>query len=325
MTSNFLFNLLSKLKLKPYQIEALRGDGSNRKFYRVFLKRESLILIWPQKGEYGLKEARSYYLLGNFFRNHKIPVPEIKIYEPKKGILLVEDLGDYRLYDLKKKSKKYYYQTLEHLCAMQSLKDHFPIENTLEAPFYTFEFLWEKEVKYFLEWYGEKYQKIIFDKASIDELKTWLKNRTNFNHLVVMHRDFQSKNLMVKKSRVYIIDFQGARIGPPTYDIASLLNDPYVNLGKNKEDLLNYYLNLVSYDRELFRRELRILSLIRIMQALGAYCRLFLKEKKNWFRNYIPSGEEKLKKLIKDLKREEGEKNLPSLFLFLLRFFCTSL
>lgn len=90
-----------------------------------------------------------------------------------------------------------------------------------------------------------------------------------------MHRDFQSKNLMVKKSRVYIIDFQGARIGPPTYNVASLLNDLYGNLEKIKENLLKYYLDLVSYDRELFIRKLKILNLIRTIQTLGAYCKLF--------------------------------------------------
>jgi len=44
-----------------------------------------------------------------------------------------------------------------------------------------------------------------------------------------MHRDFQSKNLMIKNEQIFVIDFQGARLGPPSYDLASLLFDPYVN------------------------------------------------------------------------------------------------
>ncbi len=320
MNFNFLFSILSDLKLKPYKIEALRGDGSDRKFFRLFFKNETFILILPQKDEYGLKEAKAYYSLGNFFKKYKIPVPEIKFYEPKRGILLIEDLGNCRLYDLKRKRKFYYYQALEHLSALQSLNKEFPLEDTLDTPFYDFEFLWEKEVKYFLQWYVEKYKKISLDEKFVEEFKIWVKEKANFNNLTVMHRDFQSKNLMIKKKKVYIIDFQGARLGPPGYDVASLLYDPYAELEEKRKELLDYYLALNDkYNKELFKKELKFLSLIRLMQTLGAYCKLSLKDKKIWFKNYIYSGEKRLKTLIKILK-EEGEKNLPSLLLFFFRF-----
>ena len=45
-----------------------------------------------------------------------------------------------------------------------------------------------------------------------------------------LHRDFQSRNLMVKEGRLYVIDFQGSRKGPSQYDLAALLLDPYVQL-----------------------------------------------------------------------------------------------
>ena len=67
-----LFQLVKTLfHLQPVKIEKLKGDGSNRKFFRIFFNNSSLILILPQEGEYGLKEAYSYYELGNFFhKNH---------------------------------------------------------------------------------------------------------------------------------------------------------------------------------------------------------------------------------------------------------------
>lgn len=320
MNLNFLSKIFSILKLKPQKIEPLQGDGSNRKFFRVFLKKDTFILILPQKGEYGLKEAKVYFNLGSFFKKNQIPVPEIKFYDPETGILLVEDLGNSRLYDLKKKKTAYYYQALEHLFSLQRLKEIFPIEETLETPFYDFEFLWEREIKYFLEWYVKKYKKINLKEEIIFEFQSWIKNKIKFNHLVVMHRDFQSKNLMIKKGKVYIIDFQGARLGPPAYDLASLLKDPYVELKKEKE-LLNYYLNLTNYDKESFEKEFQILSFIRILQTLGAFSKLSLKEKKIWFKDFIPSGERKLIRIIKNFEKREGKTTLPFLLLFFLRFF----
>ena len=47
---------------------------------------------------------------------------------------------------------------------------------------------------------------------------------------VLCHRDYHSRNLMLHDDRLYIIDFQDARMGPDTYDLVSLLRDSYVDL-----------------------------------------------------------------------------------------------
>ena len=47
---------------------------------------------------------------------------------------------------------------------------------------------------------------------------------------VLCHRDYHSRNLMLHDGSLYIIDFQDARMGPDTYDLASLLRDSYVDL-----------------------------------------------------------------------------------------------
>ena len=62
---------------------------------------------------------------------------------------------------------------------------------------------------------------------------------------VLCHRDYHSRNLMYHQERLYIIDFQDARMGPDTYDLASLLRDAYVDLPEQTvNDLLTYFLAL---------------------------------------------------------------------------------
>lgn len=292
--------LLKSFKIKPYKIKPLRGDGSNRSFYRLYFKNYTLILIFPQPGEYGLKEARAYYEFGNFLYYYKIPVPEIKFWDPESGILIVEDLGDKKLCMIKN-PLPLYYKTLEILISLQNLAPIFPKDKTLENPIYNFEFLWEKEINYFLNWYLGKYKNIKLDPHLVDEVFLWAKEKSQFSSLVVMHRDFQSKNLIIKKDKIFIIDFQGVRLGPPSYDLASLLHDPYVSYFKDLKDifkLVDYYLNLTKYPYEEFYEEFKFLSIIRLMQALAAYCKLSALGK-YWFKKYIPVAEIKLFNLMK--------------------------
>ncbi len=292
---------LKNLRLSYSKIEPLIGDGSNRKFFRIHLKHNSLILILPQEGEYGLKEARSYYELGKFFYEHGIPVPKINFFDPKTGLLLVEDLGNTRLFDVKVFSEKFYLKAIHILIKLQKLVSKFPIEKTLDTPVYNLEFLWEKEINYFLEWYVKRYRKQNISNSLIENLFLWAKENAVFIDMVVMHRDFQSKNLMVKNKNLYLIDFQGARIGPPAYDLASLLIDPYVNFFNDLDTIflwINHYVKLTSYSLEIFFKEFKFLAIIRLMQALAAYCKLSYSEK-NWFKNYIKIAEKRLKIILK--------------------------
>ena len=62
---------------------------------------------------------------------------------------------------------------------------------------------------------------------------------------VLCHRDYHSRNLMLHDGRLYIIDFQDARMGPDTYDLVSLLRDSYVDLPEQTVDeLIAYFLAL---------------------------------------------------------------------------------
>jgi aminoglycoside/choline kinase family phosphotransferase len=130
---------------------------------------------------------------------------------------------------------------------------------------------------------------------------------TEFHHLAtrvstfpktVMHRDFQSQNIMISAHEaVRVIDYQGARMGPPAYDLVSILWDPYYPLHQGqREELIDYYISRMKeqgdghFDEALFRETVLPCRLQRHMQALGAYSFLSLIKRKNYFLKYIPEA-----------------------------------
>jgi aminoglycoside/choline kinase family phosphotransferase len=123
----------------------------------------------------------------------------------------------------------------------------------------------------------------------------------------IIHRDFQSQNIMITKGNApRVIDYQGARIGPPAYDIASILWDPYHRLDDSmRERLLNYYTEKIRETHSPIHPEtLIICCLQRHMQALGAYAFLSKIKGKKYFFKYIPEGLRLLKEDISVLKQE---------------------
>ncbi|HZE20805.1 MAG TPA: phosphotransferase, partial [Desulfobaccales bacterium] len=110
-----------------------------------------------------------------------------------------------------------------------------------------------------------------------------------------LHRDFQSRNLFITGGRLRVIDFQGGRMGPLGYDLASLLIDPYVNLSPTwRAEFLDYYLELLQdrleVDPMAFREQYYHLSIYRNLQVLGAYAYLTKVKGKDNFARYIPAA-----------------------------------
>jgi aminoglycoside/choline kinase family phosphotransferase len=122
----------------------------------------------------------------------------------------------------------------------------------------------------------------------------------------LLHRDFQSRNIMLPGSRVGVIDWQGARIGPLGYDLASLLIDPYVGLTPGCADCVfrTYREHLRNYDTtrvDPFRRLYPYLAVQRNLQMLGAFAHLSRKMGKTTFEAYIPPAVASLRSLLTGL------------------------
>jgi aminoglycoside/choline kinase family phosphotransferase len=122
---------------------------------------------------------------------------------------------------------------------------------------------------------------------------------------VLVHRDFQSQNIIIRNAQAHLIDFQGMRPGLAEYDLASLLFDPYVTLSRAEcEELLAAYeakrntaLSPVSVQ---FRETFRLCGIQRLMQALGAYGFLGLVKGNKAFLNHVPAAMTSLRSIVSE-------------------------
>jgi aminoglycoside/choline kinase family phosphotransferase len=116
----------------------------------------------------------------------------------------------------------------------------------------------------------------------------------------LVHRDFQSQNILLRNGQAYLIDFQGMRPGLAHYDLASLLFDPYVDLSSaERDELLEHYCGHKA-DAD-FLRTLRLCAMQRLMQALGAYGFLGLVKGSRHFLAHVPAALRSLRNLIADI------------------------
>jgi aminoglycoside/choline kinase family phosphotransferase len=143
---------------------------------------------------------------------------------------------------------------------------------------------------------------------------------SNFEHLIekssqaedrfFLHRDFQSRNIMITGKKIGILDWQGGRLGPLAYDVASLLIDPYTNLpAPEKDEIYEAYYQLLrrSQPRRLasFERSFPYLAIQRNLQILGAFAFLSKVRGKTCFETYIPSALRSLRHLLEELRDED--------------------
>ncbi len=289
-------DLLSEIKLRP-----MHGDGSTRQFYRVFFDEETFVVIYaPPALLSGTNENDSYYYIGNHLKQKGIPVPEIYCYNREKGILLIEDLGDNHLQsvvdfkDREDESKRRYLEILKTLTEMQIAGARgFDSRHCFDTPLYDEEFVYRRELLYFKREFLGRYLGLKTENLKIDnELRNLAASVATFPGHFFMHRDFQSRNIMVKEDKFYFIDFQGARFGPPTYDLAAFLIDPYVRVPFDIQEYLlrEYFAQIkgrVDLPEKDFVRSYRLTALCRNLQVLAAFVFLSRVKKKSFFAQFI--------------------------------------
>ena len=302
-----------------FDIKKLAGDGSDRRWSRI--SRENISIIMA---DHGIKtgenvcEAESFVAIADHLYTRKIPVPELYEYDTFAGLVLMEDFGDLNLQQLiiniKKQDKiiSCYKEVIEILIKM-SIKgiQGFDTSWTCQTERYDKDLIIEKECRYFTDAFLKGYLGL---DISFDDFKrefTWLAERAvKFSVTGFMHRDFQSRNIMVKNGKYHIIDFQGGRVGPIQYDLASLLIDPYVELSRGvREILLDFCMKRlalsIDFDKEKFKAGFKYCSLTRNFQILGAFGYLSKIKGKRKFEKYIPQAARSLWDNLDALEEKE--------------------
>jgi aminoglycoside/choline kinase family phosphotransferase len=289
------------------RVAPLCGDGSDRKFFRIFGTSRSLIgLLSPRRVEWPeTDENDSYFLIGNHLLSKGLPVPRILHADTAGGRFLLEDAGDLHLQrfglDRTSRLESIYSHVIRMLGALhRKAPEGFEPQFCFDSAVYDPAFVYERELEYFRNSFVND---CVGLETGADEL------RPDFEAIaeeagvressLVFHRDFQSRNIMVHHAGLRLIDFQGMRFGPPAYDLASLLIDPYVKLPNRLQDRLlwaywsstgrRFYLSkadfILKYDA---------VRLARNLQILGAFGFLGVTKKKKHFLHYVPFAFEQL-------------------------------
>jgi N-acetylmuramate 1-kinase len=297
-----------RLDVAHIKVATIQKGGSDRKFYRIQCsEKQALILVKYNRER---EENRHYVTIANFLTEHRIRVPEIYFHDAEEGLIWLEDLGERDLYSYRQESwlvrRAFYESALDQIAALHALpesvcvamKQHLPAEFNSEL------YLWEQN--YFFENCLGRLFKIERAKlahlASLPALQEIADRLASFPRVLV-HRDFQSQNIIVRNGQAHLIDFQGMRPGLAQYDLASLLYDPYVNLQENERaELTEYY-----HDRQLgnaagvigdFDVKLRLCAMQRLMQALGAYGFLGLVKGHKHFLSHVAPAMQSLQHLL---------------------------
>jgi aminoglycoside/choline kinase family phosphotransferase len=271
----------------PITLEPIKRGASGRTIVRVKSPtQEPFIGIhWTEERE----DNEQFIPVGRFLKQSKLRVPEIIHERARYHVALVEDLGDVDLLSFKDKPFKerlpLYRSAFEQVDRLFYAKA--PKEFHLMPPFDAALYRWEQE--YFFEHLVEGH--LGMDAGALRKHPAFMemaeKLGTVARHLV--HRDFQSQNLMVKDGRVWLIDFQGLRRGRQEYDLASLIFDPYMDHSAGEREQLLELWEDISDERPettLFHQ----CAAQRLMQALGAYGNILKNRGDEWYRPHIATA-----------------------------------
>lgn len=326
---NFLKNQGFVRNSQEVNLTQLAGDGSNRLFFKIVIAAtESYCGVLPgiQNSPKGLAEAEAAFHIGTHLKKRGIPVPDIFGFDPESGFILFEDLGSTLLHDdlqTKRKNREdiwpesidTYKEIVELLLYMQiSGSVRFDRKWCWQSQRYDKKLMLEKESGYFLRAFCREYLGLTnFSAKLTDEFKQLAARAARQPAVYFLHRDFQSRNLMLCKGEIRVIDFQGGRLGPLGYDLASLLIDPYAAIPPEvQQELLDFYLeHLCKYglDDLAFLRGYPSLVLQRNLQILGAFAFLSLQREKTFFQQFIHPAVLSLQKHLAGPKAE----NYPQL------------
>ncbi len=302
---------------RKIECSKLKEDGSDRKWCRLTAAGRSIVMVdHGIRKEPGISEIDSFVLIGGHLYDKGISVPAIYLYDTFSGIVFLEDLGDVNLQAVVKAGKNLkqilsYYKSIIKLLIKMSVfgVKQFDRSWTYQTPYYNKEVILENECRYFVDAFLRRYLKlnICYDDFE-DEFILLADKALEFSVNGFMHRDFQSRNIMIKNRKPYFIDFQGGRIGPIQYDLASLLIDPYVALSRHVQDqLLDYCVDkLSSYihiDKKKFCLCYKYCAITRNLQILGAFGYLSRVKGKTYFEQFIPAA---VKTLRYNLSADEG-------------------
>jgi len=297
MNKNTQIFLNDHLGIVEFRLRPIEKGGSDRTFSRVLLKDGRSFIFMAYGNE--VEENAYWTEINRFLNDLNIPVPRIIAYDQRQRFLLLEDIGDIDFYMLRTlpwhKRRRFYLTALSeihrlHRVLLTDLPSGLQHAKGYDQSLY----LWEQ--RYFRENFVEAVCKLDMSGSLMSAWKEEseaLINRLQKIPPCLIHRDFQSQNIMLRDERPVFIDFQGMRPGNRFYDLGSLICDPYVTFSTDeRNELIAFYYRIMEPDYSLdrFTEYFWEGAAQRLMQALGAYGFLGLKKNKPDFLKHTATG-----------------------------------
>ena len=278
------------------RIEALSGDASTRRYYRVAdAGRNYVLALYPEPFE---PEALSFLTIHGMLEGYGLPVPAVVDVDGPRGIVLQEDLGDCTLQQALRDSgpdrtADLYREAVDEIAVLQAEAARGPqTADCFRNAFDLEKLSWELHyfLKHFLEGHLGR-DLTVEDRSTLSESFHLLSQEIASWPRVLCHRDYHSRNLMLYAGRLYWIDFQDARMGPASYDLASLLRDAYTDVPEElQEELKERFRQKAAPGeaRDVFRRRLDLMCVQRNLKALGTFGYMATVRQNPVYLPYIP-------------------------------------
>jgi aminoglycoside/choline kinase family phosphotransferase len=262
------------------QIKKIRGEASNRTFYRVFFYNYSLVaMVYPKVNR---EEIEKIVKLTDTYLRHRINVPKIEEIIDDR-VILQEDLGDLlaqKAFSMfKKQERKKILETVaDILIGLKGIS----VTHT-NAVLDIARMKWEMDffLTHFARNYLTKDSRVISDhQARLYRMVECIQPINTF-----AHRDFHSRNMLVHKNDIYLVDFQDSLKASPWYDLVSFAFDCYLDLKSQRQFLLACLKERgIIVDEEQFY----IAALQRNIKALGTFGYQVTIKKNLSYKKYIP-------------------------------------
>ena len=280
------------------RVVPLTGDASDRRYYRILMNESPPFVLALHAAAFDVKTL-PFVNVARLFEKMPVPIPRVIGHADDIGVLALEDLGDVTLQAhlgaaSSSQHAALYRQAVALIATIQTRGAE--LESPEYLP-YRIAFDVEKltwEMDFFTKHFIEAYRGVVISPIVRDALReefAAIIEELAGEPRVLCHRDYHSRNLMYHENRLYIIDFQDARMGPDTYDLVSLLRDSYVDLPEQTVgELIGHFLALkgqTAHERT-FRDRFDLMGLQRNLKALGTFGYQTTTRRNPVYIQYIP-------------------------------------
>jgi N-acetylmuramate 1-kinase len=281
------------------RVVPLTGDASDRRYYRILLPDRAPFVLALHAQPFDVSTL-PFVNVARLLEKMPVPIPKVLGHADDIGVLALEDLGDVTLQAhlgaaSPSQHSALYRQAVALIATMQrrgaelESAEHIPYRIAFDVEKLT----WEMD--FFIKHFIEAYRGVLISPVVRDALReefAGIINELASEARVLCHRDYHSRNLMVHEDKLFIIDFQDARMGPDTYDLVSLLRDSYVDLpDQTVSELIAYFVALkgrVADPEAAFLDRFDLMALQRNLKALGTFGYQTTARRNPVYIQYIP-------------------------------------